>query len=155
MVNYLRSISEKFKNFDSFGQPIGVFYRGNDVFRTKLGAFCSLIVFSLVLSYIIFDVIVIYTMHHPEISIERKHMTLNQLMDILPIDFERYEFDMGVLVTDRNFKAIEVPPELGRFVLKTDLTSYKDLVPCNSIIPQDVIDRSLPVVKKKFESGKV
>ena len=76
MVNYLRAISEKFKSFDSFGQPIGVFYRGSDVYQTKFGALCSLLVFSLVLSYLLFDVIQIYTMHHPEISIERKHMTL-------------------------------------------------------------------------------
>ena len=29
------------------------------------------------------------------------------------------------------------------------------MVPCSSIIPSEVIDHSLPIVKKKFSSGKV
>ena len=105
-----RQIGEKFQGIDKFGQSIGVFYRGSDVFQTKLGALCTLVVFGLVLSYLLFDIIQVYTMSHPEISIERKHMTTRQLEELLPISFSDYRFHMGVVLTDGDYQPIDVPP---------------------------------------------
>ena len=62
---------------------------------------------------------------------------------------------MGVLITDRDYHPVDLPPQIGNFVIKTDKTEYKELVPCNSIVPKEIIEHSLPIVKKKFESGNV
>ena len=46
MVNQL---SERFQALDIFGHPIGVNYKGNSTFQTKMGAFFTLVVYSLII----------------------------------------------------------------------------------------------------------
>ena len=45
--NARNSISEKFRNLDTFGSPIALNYHGSDAYKTKMGAFASLLVTTL------------------------------------------------------------------------------------------------------------
>ena len=40
-----------FRSFDKFGEPVKVLYKGEDIYKTKMGALFSLILYSLVLVY--------------------------------------------------------------------------------------------------------
>ena len=42
-------LSERFQALDIFGHPIGVNYKGNSTFQTKLGALFTLAVYSLII----------------------------------------------------------------------------------------------------------
>lgn len=39
------------ESFDMFGEPIGVNYRGQSTYTTKIGGFCSILAYGLVLAY--------------------------------------------------------------------------------------------------------
>ena len=44
-----RQIADFFVEKDIYGQPVTVNYRGRDAFKTKLGAFCSIVTYALIL----------------------------------------------------------------------------------------------------------
>ena len=46
MVN---RVCEKFQSLDIFGHPIGVNYKGSPTFQTKMGAFFTMAVYSVIL----------------------------------------------------------------------------------------------------------
>ena len=38
---------EKVVDWDVYGHPVGVHYKGSDTYKTKLGAFCTLVAYAL------------------------------------------------------------------------------------------------------------
>lgn len=45
------------KRCDHFGQPIGLIYKGEPVFQTRIGGFCSLIVWTIIIWNLYLDVV--------------------------------------------------------------------------------------------------
>ena len=45
----MQRLLEIFKDVDIFGHPIKINYRGNDTYKTKLGAFVTILTFALVM----------------------------------------------------------------------------------------------------------
>lgn len=72
MVKILNTAGSKFASLDMFGHPITVFFRGGDVYRTKLGALLTILVYSTVLCFTTFGLIDLVTMGNPDIAIIRK-----------------------------------------------------------------------------------
>ena len=62
-------------DFDIFGHPVTVFYKGSDTYKTKLGFLCTFGVFMLTISYLIIKLIAVVAMSDPEVLIMTKTMT--------------------------------------------------------------------------------
>lgn len=61
---------------------------------------------------------------------------------------------MAVIVIDKSMAAIDMPAEIGRFVLKPSPDTIAELEPCLDLIPKQVLKDSLPVVEDQLNSGK-
>ena len=40
-----------FRSFDKFGEPVKINYKGEDTYRTKLGAFFTILLYVMVIGY--------------------------------------------------------------------------------------------------------
>ena len=106
MVN---KVCEKFQALDIFGHPIGVNYKGNDTFQTKMGAFFTLVVYSL----IIINLITLST----DFIAGTKQEEKNGL-----IYFDRF-FDRSYNFQENHLE-IEVLPSLN-YLIPADYGSFK------------------------------
>ena len=60
------------KDYDIFGHPVTVFYKGSDTYKTKLGTLCSLGVFILSMMYLNIRLSALIEMDDPEVLIMTK-----------------------------------------------------------------------------------
>ena len=86
MAKIVKKISSWFTGLDKFGHPITVFFKGGDVYQTKLGALLSICVYALVLGYLGLNLLSLVDMSDPNITIIRKNLTRRQLEEFLPIN---------------------------------------------------------------------
>jgi len=57
---------ETFKSLDMFGHPIGVNFKGSEVYRTKLGALVSLIAYTIIGTYAVIKTLRLVSRDNPE-----------------------------------------------------------------------------------------
>lgn len=65
------------------------------------------------------------------------------------------DFNMGVVLVDDHFKPIEIPTDIGRFVLRDSPVTHSELVPCLDLIDEAVLDHSPPATIAKVKTGMV
>ena len=49
----LKRFSAFVRSFDKFGEPVKMLYKGEDTYKTKLGAFLSILLNTVVLAYLV------------------------------------------------------------------------------------------------------
>ena len=80
----MKKLMDTFTGLDIFGHPITVFFKGKDVYRTRLGALLSIAVYAFVINYSSFSLIDLFTMSSPNIAIIRKNTPQKYITDTLP-----------------------------------------------------------------------
>lgn len=68
----MKQLGDWARDFDMFGHPVKVFYKGSDTYKTKLGLLCTMIVCALTLSYFTVQLIALVTMSDPDVLIMTK-----------------------------------------------------------------------------------
>jgi len=60
ILRYLRS-------FDSFGEPVSINYKGDSSFKTSIGAFFSIVLKALVLTFALLSLLDLFAYKNPQI----------------------------------------------------------------------------------------
>ena len=117
MSKLFNSIGRNLLNLDMFGHPVTLFYQGSDVYKTKLGALISIGVLVLSWSYLYVRIISLLEMSDPEVLIMRKGLPKQMKGGFIPMNLDEAIFNMGVAVVDQSKNPLEIPTDIGRFVL--------------------------------------
>ena len=93
----LKEIGAWVKDYDIFGHPVTVFYKGTDTYKTKLGLLCTLGVWFLTLSYTFIQLTELMVMEEPDVLVFTKTLTEPQkkLPDFVPLNLNEKLVDMG------------------------------------------------------------
>jgi hypothetical protein len=117
MSKLFASIGSNLLNLDMFGHPVTLFYKGSDVYKTKLGALMSIGVLILSWSYLYVRIVSLVEMSDPEVLIMRKGLLKNMKSQFSPMNLDEAVFNMGLAVVDKNKNPLEIPTDIGKFVM--------------------------------------
>lgn len=67
----LRSLEKSFRSQDLFGQHVHFTYKGKQTYKTNIGALVSIIVKTILVTYIVYEFYVIFSRKHPAVSVKR------------------------------------------------------------------------------------
>ena len=96
---------------DIYGQPIGVNYKGQASYKTKVGALLSLITFGIGLALTVIKIKQMVNKDNSNVSQFTKTLDLNFNTDSFNLDEQKLELMAGIL--DSNWDFIKIPPEMG------------------------------------------
>ena len=68
LINQMNTLTKFFVSFDGYGNPVTVNYRGDDTYKTCLGALCTLIVKSFLLVFLGTALLELASYKDPQIS---------------------------------------------------------------------------------------
>lgn len=96
-----------FVSFDIFGHPVGVNYKGEDTFKTRVGAFCTLAMY--VVTFV--SLIAMITAFNNNSKME----TSTQQSQFDPYEepafgFEEYQAELGMMIQT----STTLPPDIGK-----------------------------------------
>lgn len=82
-------MKDQFKGFDWFGQTVQLTYKGEDQYRTMLGASVSFVLMLVLIGYGIFKTTYLFSRFNPEITKISllKDMSLGEVFDVSESDF--------------------------------------------------------------------
>jgi len=119
-----------------YGHPVGVNYKGSDVYKTRLGALLTLLTYLVIGTYAGFKIVKLVTRDDPEKASLIEVLNMNG--PEAGISFEEGQFDFAVAFSDSSeynldgdsveFKTAELPPQVGKYIIfKTakDKDGYK------------------------------
>jgi len=94
------SFEDKFVSMDMFGHPVGVHYKGDSSYRTKVGSLFTLFAYMIVGSYTLLKVTRLATLDNPEKS--STNQVLNMNTEESRSNWQTGQFDLAFqLVTGR------------------------------------------------------
>ena len=64
----MKSLGNKFRQLDTFGEPVQVNYKGESTYKTSLGACCSLMLLWFILGYGTFTFLKVIAYQDPQIT---------------------------------------------------------------------------------------
>ena len=101
----VNGVADKCLNFDMYGRRIALTYNGQDKFRTKFGAFCTILVGLIVTCYAMFKSLDL---------LQREHALPIRSQIFYESFYEMYEEVAGVRERDGSVNRIEKAGELVR-----------------------------------------
>ena len=85
---------------DMLGHPITINYKGEDTYKTKIGAFLSIGVQVMVLIFLTMKMIALIDMSDPYISIQDRPIYKEEVIDFKDINLDEHRFNFGVYFLD-------------------------------------------------------
>ena len=156
------NVSMIMRKVDMFGHPIGINYKGSEVYNTALGGAISILVYILTLSLTITAISELVSMREPTLTDYTKPMTKEDRQQLFPIRGSDYDFIFAVEVVVRDNSGHEtsdpyIPPEVGFLSVGTndDSDSDYELKNCKDVIPQDTYDNSTPDHQRMIDQGRL
>eukprot|EP00347_Sterkiella_histriomuscorum_P019663 403340763 len=131
-------MKDQFKGFDWFGQTVQLTYKGEDQYRTVLGAAVSFVLIAILLGFGIFKAFYLFSRYNPEITKISllRDMSLGEIFDPTSSDFD---FAFGL----NN----ELDPSIGYFTAK-QLGRYEtDQKDASGKLIIDKVSKNLPFGK--------
>ena len=129
---------DNLRNRDFFGQPVSLQYLGRDKYNTKLGGFCSLVVFAIILALMGEIILQLTTGESYEVFNSRMYFnTKEHLGDYATFEDLRFDLAVGTYnLTDRKY--VELNPQyvqIKAYQINSPHTSdtytkLSDLYPC-------------------------
>ena len=105
--NCTKSFWDSFKSVDIYGHSISLTYKGNDTFKTKLGALMSIIVGFMLFAFSLYKFIVLVNSIDPEVS---KKVFRRNLADAGVFYPNNYGFDFAL-----SMRGGDLDPKYGYF----------------------------------------
>ena len=112
----MQAIDDKFISLDSFGVPIGVNYRGNDAYKTRLGAFFSIITFVLMFTFAVERGQKLIMREGPNITVTTETIDYENDDTTLNVHEQGVTIILQSLIKTENGVIHEIPEEYGRLV---------------------------------------
>ena len=109
----MKKVIESFKSIDMYGHPIGVHYKGDDAYRTKLGSFVTLITVGLVLTYSGIRVGQLNTRSNQNETNQTIKLDLDNSGEV-NLKENKFNIAFGLLKSGRTY--FELPENIGRFI---------------------------------------
>ena len=106
----MKKFSAAFKSIDIYGHPIGVHYKGNSTYQTKLGSLVTLFTFVFVTIYAAILVIELRTGESQEVSSRSIKLDLSK-SERKPLD--ELEFMLGYILVDEQNLPTTIPSNIG------------------------------------------
>ena len=105
----------KLRSIDAFGAPIGVNYKGNDTYQTKLGGVVSLVTFVVILFYAVYQTYVMWSYTGSTFTSLQTAINLHgeTIADAVDLGQDNFEVFLGLRQSTTGI-IIQVPPEIGR-----------------------------------------
>ena len=101
---------ERFKWWDSYGEPISLTYKGEESYKTIPGAIISYIVTIILILYAVQQGYLFITRGAPTVTMTVNYLNLNKTQPIRPID---YGFDFAI-----GLSGYSIPPSIGSFIVQ-------------------------------------
>ena len=101
---------------DMLGHSLSINYKGEGSFNTKLGGFLSLVIQTLVLTYLFMRTTELITMSDPTVQSYSRPLYREEVEEFGAINMHDFRFNFGV-VAEINGTFEPLPKEFGRFML--------------------------------------
>ena len=114
-----RRQSKMCQKLDIYGHPIGVNYKGSDIMQTKLGAFCTIAVYSLMMIANVIQLGMAY--QNGSKQQEQSNFQIFDRAEGGPYNFHENQFEVVILPSLLD----SLPPRIGTF-------KARQLLPCST-----------------------
>ena len=112
------SLKKLIREFDDFGHPVGLTYKGEDSHQSVLGGAFTIVVTAFTFMLVLIKVDQVFSMSDPTITIFPKPLGMEKREELGNISFREAKFNIGYTIrvggpTTNESNQWSLPPEVG------------------------------------------